>query len=78
MTFHVICLLFVFFADRQALTSGPRHRVHPNGTLVVRRVRKGEDEGSYGCRAEGRDGKEARGETMVSVIGRKWRAECCA
>ena len=48
-----------------------RRKVFNNGTLVLQRVVKESDEGSYTCTAQSRSGQKASVGTRLRVIGKQ-------
>ena len=61
--------------DGKKLNSDLRRKVFPtNGTLVIKKVVKETDEGSYTCTANSRNGRQtAQAEAMLRVIGKYWQ-----
>ncbi|XP_076325843.1 cell adhesion molecule Dscam1-like isoform X3 [Tachypleus tridentatus] len=54
--------------DTRELPLGRRHRLFPNGTLMISNIGRLEDQGNYLCKAEGKDGTIAKQEFYLKVL----------
>ena len=76
---HVFKITFFSFSEKVSWTkegviislSDLRRKIFNNGTLVLQRVVKESDEGSYTCTAQSRSGQKASVGTRLRVIGKQ-------
>ena len=70
MQAHVLNVSVVFSVDGMKLPVNQRQRVGSNGTLTITSVERASDGGTYTCSAWDSQGRTARRDIQVNVVGK--------